>query len=161
LRFILKRLDNIEKYIILVSFPLMLIFVFSATVSRYLKLGSLTSAEEASRYLMIWLAFAGISQGFKNRSHLGLSFLTDRLMGKTKRVVVFVRFAFITLFGCLLGFYSLSIIRTQMRFTQLSSSMEIPIWWVYSAMLFGSVMIVVRVLQNTFNKKIADGEGEQ
>jgi C4-dicarboxylate transporter DctQ subunit len=138
----------------------MLIFVFSATVSRYLKLGSLTSAEEASRYLMIWLAFAGISQGFKNRSHLGLSFLTDRLTRKTQKAVFFVRFAFIALFGCLMGFYSLSIIRTQMRFTQLSSSMEIPIWWVYLAMFFGSVMIVIRISQNTFfNKKPEQEEG--
>ena len=153
MRFLFKILNNIERYILLIAFPLMLMLVFSATFSRYLKIGSFVIAEEASRSLMIWLAFAGISLVFKNNSHLGLSFLTNRLQGKTKSLFFLLQSFFIITFGLLVAYFSYRVIRTQIRFTQVSPSMGMPIWWVYSAILFGSIMIIIRVFQNTFNRK--------
>lgn len=142
-----NRLNQIEEYILMITFPLMLLFVFSATISRYFQIGSLTWAEEAARYLMIWLAFAGISLGFKKNAHLGLSFFVNRFSYLGQKILYFVRAILILVFGVLISYYTALIIINQMSNPQLSPSMGIPIWWVYLAILFGSIMIILRTIQ--------------
>jgi C4-dicarboxylate transporter DctQ subunit len=147
---LLKNLDKVEIYIIVITLPLMLLFVFLSTVFRYFELGSLTWAEEASRYLMIWLAFAGISWGFKRNAHLGLSFVVDKFSEKNQKVIYFIRAALIILFGTVVSYYTFLLITTQIKNPQISPAMGIPIWWVYSSELFGSLMIIIRTLQMAF-----------
>ncbi|GAA0316497.1 hypothetical protein GCM10008967_03850 [Bacillus carboniphilus] len=144
---ILRSLDRIEEYILIVTFPLMLLFVFSATVFRYFEIGSLTWAEEASRYLMVWLAFAGIGLGFKRNSHLGLSFFVNKFPPTAQKFLFFVRAALIILFGGMVSYFTFLLVSNQFQNTQTSPAMGIPIWLVYSAVLFGSVMIIVRTIQ--------------
>jgi C4-dicarboxylate transporter DctQ subunit len=149
---LLKNLNNIEKYILVITMPLMLLFIFMATVFRYFELGSLTWAEEVSRYLMIWLAFAGISLGFKRNAHLGLSFIVDRFSGISQKILYFIRAALIILFGVIVSYYTFLLINTQIKNPQTSPAMGIPIWWVYSSVLFGSTMIIIRTLQMAFEE---------
>jgi C4-dicarboxylate transporter DctQ subunit len=149
---LLKKLDKIENYILMITMPLMLFFIFMATVFRYFELGSLTWAEEASRYLMIWLAFAGISLGFKKNAHLGLSFVVDRFSEKNQKVIYFIRALLIILFGVMVCYNTFLLINTQIKNPQISPAMGIPIWWVYSSVLFGSLMIIIRTLQMAFNR---------
>lgn len=149
---LLKKLDKIENYILMITMPLMLFFIFMATVFRYFELASLTWAEEASRYLMIWLAFAGISLGFKKNAHLGLSFVVDRFSEKNQKVIYFIRALLIILFGVMVCYNTFLLINTQIKNPQISPAMGIPIWWVYSSVLFGSLMIIIRTLQMAFNR---------
>lgn len=144
---VLGFLDNIENYVLLVTFPLMLSVVFVDVIFRYVFRASLPWAGEAARYLMIWLAFAGISLGFKKNTHVGLSFIEERLPDRGKRIFIYIRSAFVTLFGGIVSYYVLMIMRMQIRTGQVSAAMEIPVWWVYAAVLFGSTMIIVRTLQ--------------
>lgn len=155
-----NRLNYIENYLLLISLPLMLVLVVTATMFRYFRLGSFTSAEEASRYIMIWLAFAGINVGIKNDAHLGLSFFIDMLPPEGRKACHYIRFVLMALFGCLLSYYTFNVIRTQMRYTQISPGMGIPIWWAYTAVLFGSIMMVVRVSQAALQKSRAVKRGD-
>ncbi len=156
---LLYHLNKIENYILIITLPLMLLMIFTATVFRYFELGSMTWAEEAARYLMIWLAFAGISIGFKTNSHLGLSFFVDRFPENVQKVLFTFRAIFIILFGSLYSYYTYLIIRSQIRYPQISPAMGLPMWWVYSAILFGSIMIIVRTLQMALIK-VRDKEEE-
>lgn len=144
----MKRiLDKIEIYIMLITFPLMVLFIFLATVFRYLQLGSLTWAEETSRFLMIWLVFAGIGIGFKHNAHLGLSFVVDLFPERLQKLAGYFRVALIFLFGLLILIYSYQLIMSQIDNGQLSPVLGIPVWWVYSSLLFGSILIVIRSVQ--------------
>lgn len=149
---LLNILNKIENYILIITLSLMLLFIFTATVFRYFQLGSLTWAEEAARYLMIWFAFAGISLGFKTNAHLGLSFFVDKFPKNAQKILYFVRAILIILFGCLLSYNTYLIIKNQIRYPQISPALGLPIWWIYSAVLFGSVMIIIRTLQAAFTK---------
>lgn len=139
----LKQLDKIEEYILLITFPLMLLFIFSATMTRFFDIGTFTWGEEAARYLMIWAAFSGISLGFKKNSHLGLSFFVKKFPSKFQKFFYFVRAFFIILFGVLVSYFSSILISTQIANRQLSPSLGIPLWVVYFSILFGSVMIII------------------
>ena len=74
----MKYLNRLEEGILLITFPLMTVITLLGTSVRYFQLGTLTWSEEAARYLMILAAFAGISLGFRENSHLGLSFFMER-----------------------------------------------------------------------------------
>lgn len=153
---ILSFLDNIENYVLLLTFPLMLSIVFIDVLFRYIFKASLPWAGEAARYLMIWLAFAGISLGFKKNTHVGLSFFEERLAEKGKKIFIYIRSALVILFGGLIAYYVIIIMQMQIRTGQVSAAMEIPVWWVYAAVLFGSIMIIVRTLQMAFFAKGKD-----
>ncbi|CAK7066283.1 MAG: hypothetical protein DELT_01648 [Desulfovibrio sp.] len=153
----MKHLDKIEEYIMMVTFPLMLVVVLAATFTRFFSLFSMSWGEELARYLMIWLGFAGISYGFKKNAHLGLSFVVDRFPPDTRRILFIIRALLIILFGALIAWFSFFIISKQFRFNQISPSMHLPMWTVYLAVFTGGTLTVVRTVQLLFGfKKIED-----
>lgn len=149
----MKFLNRIEEYILLITFPLMTGITIAGTTVRYLQLGTLTWSEEAARYLMVIAAFAGISLGFRENSHLGLGFLVGILPEKCKKAAIWVRTILIVVFGCLISYYTLQMILKQMTVTQYSPAMRIPMWIVYIPMLAGCVMMTVRAVQAAFAMK--------
>ena len=159
MKLLLSKLDRIEEYVLVITMPLMLLFIFMATIFRYFELGSLTWAEEAARYLMIWLAFAGISLGFKKNIHLGLSFFVGRFPENTQKIFHFIRTILIVVFGGLLSYNTYLIIGNQLRNPQISPALGMPMWQIYSAVLFGSIMIIIRTLQMTFIKVTETDKG--
>jgi len=149
----MKFIDKIEEYIMIITFPLMVLFITLSTTFRYFELGSIPWAEEASRYLMILMAFAGISLGFKNNSHIGMSFIVDRMPSKIRRWFILLRNILIVGFGLLTSYYTFIIIQNQMKFVQKSSSLGIPMWCVYMSMFWGSIMIMIRAIQAAIVKE--------
>ncbi|MGD9569454.1 MAG: TRAP transporter small permease [Sedimentibacter sp.] len=143
-----KWFDKLEENIIAVTLSLMLVFIFASVIFRYFKLGAFTWAEEASRYLMVWFSVAGISLGIKTNSHLGLNFFVSKFSEEKQRIFFYVQAALVTLFGVLMAIYSSSLVKNLFINPQLSPSLELPMWIPYSALIFGSVMIIIRNLQN-------------
>lgn len=142
-----KFLTNIEEYILLVTLPLMTVIVVAATAVRYFELGSLSWSEEAARYLMIISAYAGISIGFKDDTHLGMSFVVDFLPPKFYKAIRILRDFIIIFFSFAFTYFSFSIVSRQRVTHQASASMGIPMWIVYSSMLIGFILISFRSIQ--------------
>jgi len=152
----MKHIDRLEEYIMMVTFPLMVILVVAATAVRYFELGSMAWGEELARYCMIFSVYAGIAMGFKHDSHLGVSFFVGLLPDYVKPVVNIIRTLLILIFGLLVGYYAFAIILRQMRTNQISSAMQIPIWYVYSILPLGSMLIIARTLQSFFKNRSAE-----
>jgi C4-dicarboxylate transporter DctQ subunit len=156
----LRHLDRIEEYIMLVTFPPMLAVVLLAAAARYSNLFSMSWGEEVARYLMIWLGFAGIGYGFKKNAHLGLSFVVDKCPPALRRFLGVVRSLFIMLFGGLTAWFSYLILSKQFAFSQHSPSLQIPMWAIYLAVCVGGVLIVVRTAQLLFRSDAVKDDGE-
>lgn len=156
----MKILNKIEEYILLITFPLMTIITVAGTSVRYLELGSLTWSEEAARYLMIIAAFAGISLGFRENSHLGLSFFVGKLPEKARKLLEIVRNVLVLLFCIMLTFFAFQIVQQQMQVTQYSPAMRIPMWIVYIPVFLGGIMMTIRVLQSIIWPVAADNSQE-
>ena len=74
-----KYLMQIMNTIIVVSLALMVIMVFSNVVLRYVFNSGITSSEELSRFLFLWLIFIGAIVAMKENAHLGVDTLVARL----------------------------------------------------------------------------------
>ncbi len=142
-----RWLENIEEYILIVLFPLMVIVVFVATCVRYLTVMSLPWAEEVARYSMVWIAYIGASLGIKRNSHLGVEAVL-LLFPKSARIFFdYLRYAIIILFNVLIAYFMLQIIQSQISTEQVSPSLRIPMWFAYGAIPVGSVLMAWRCVQ--------------
>ena len=142
-----RWLDNIEEYILLVLFPLMVIVVFVATCVRYLTVMSLPWAEEVARYSMVWIAYIGASLGIKRNAHLGVEAVLLLLPQGTRKYFDYLRYLIIILFNVLIAYYTFQIIQSQISTEQVSPSLRIPLWFAYGAVPVGAVLMAWRCIQ--------------
>ena len=142
-----RWLDNIEEYILLFLFPLMVIVVFVATCVRYLTVMSLPWAEEVARYSMVWIAYIGASLGIKRNAHLGVEAVLLLLPQGTRKYFDYLRYLIIILFNVLIAYYTFQIIQSQISTEQVSPSLRIPMWFAYGAVPVGAVLMAWRCIQ--------------
>ena len=142
-----RWLDNIEEYILLFLFPLMVIVVFVATCVRYLTVMSLPWAEEVARYSMVWIAYIGASLGIKRNAHLGVEAVLLMLPGGLRKYFDYLRYVIIILFNVLIAYYTFQIIQSQISTEQVSPSLRIPMWFAYGAVPVGAILMAWRCIQ--------------
>lgn len=143
----LRWLDHIEEYILLVLFPLMVVVVFVATCVRYLTVMSLPWAEEVARYSMVWIAYIGASLGIKRNAHLGVEAVLLLLPKGVRKYFDYLRFIIIILFNVLIAYYTFQIIQSQISTEQVSPSLRIPMWFAYGAIPVGAILMAWRCIQ--------------
>jgi TRAP-type transport system small permease protein len=142
------------------------VILFSAMVGvtaagvffRYVLNAALPWAEEADRYLFIWLTFIGASITMRHKAHIAVDVLVRYFRPSLREW-----FALLSE-GCVLGFLAVVFwasgpvieITSQTRAT----ATNIPISWVYLAAPVGCVLIGVetlRLMERTW-RKIGKGE---
>ncbi len=143
-----KYLNNIEEYILLILFPLMVIDVFVATVARYFNLFPMFWGEELARYIMIFLAYTGAGLAMKHGAHVSVSFLVDKIKSKEVRFGFDIfRISTILLFTSMIIIMITKIIFALSEMGQTSPALFIPIWIVYAAVPFGMLLVSIRAIQ--------------
>lgn len=142
-----KVLNNLEEYLMAFFLPLMCIIVFANTVGRYTGLLSIPWAEEAARYLMIWLVFLGIAAAAKKNQHFAvevLFLLTPKGFHKYARAFILIMVAFFTGTVFILA---IKFVMNLQKMGQVSPSLGIPMWVMYSAIPVGCSLMAVRSIQ--------------
>lgn len=94
---VLRVLDLTLKGFVVVALVLMVAFVFTNALLRYVFHSGLTWSEEASRYLFVWVVFLGAIVATQERGHLAVDIVTVRFSWVGRRIVlVFSNLVFIT-----------------------------------------------------------------
>ena len=142
-----KIVDNLEFYILAVLMPLMCVIVFTNTVGRYTGLLSIPWAEEAARYLMVWIVFIGIAYAAKKNSHFAVEVLfliTPQFVHRYARLFILLMVVFFctAVFGL-----SITFVKKLYAIKQISPSLGIPMWMMYSAIPVGCFLMAVRSIQ--------------
>jgi TRAP-type C4-dicarboxylate transport system permease small subunit len=143
-----KAFDRLLHGIIAVFLSLMASFVFGNVIMRYVFNSGLTWAEEASRYLFIWLIFLGAIVAFKDNAHLGVDTLVEKLSVKGKRILFIINNLLLLTTMCLVldGTWKLTILTMDQR----SPSMDMPLCFVYASGLIASASMVAISLANLY-----------
>ena len=145
---VFKSINNLLHGVIAVFLSLMAIFVFGNVILRYFFNSGLTWAEEASRYLFIWLIFLGGIVAFAENAHLGVDTLVNKLSVKGKRKLYIINNLLILLTMLLVGDGSWNL--TLISMDQTSPSMGLPLAFVYGASLLTSVSMAGISLYNLY-----------
>lgn len=101
----LRPLDLLFEYLGLASLMAMILIITGQVFTRQVLNASLFWSGETSLILMVWVGFIGIAIGFRERSHIAIEILVQRLPETAQEVVGFIIHALIFAFGLYLLIY--------------------------------------------------------
>lgn len=133
-----------NRWALILLLAAMSVIIFTNVVLRYTTSQSLEWAEEVSRHMMIWLTFLGAGPVLRYGGHIAVENLQDALPRAgaiaVRAVVAALLFAF---FGFMVWYGWLYMERTMFQLTAVT---QIPFAYIYSAMLFGGILLIVHWL---------------
>jgi len=147
---ILKKFDYIEEFLLVLSLSIMVIINFGNVVSRYILHKSWSFSEEIMVYLFVYSTFIGAAVAFKRGSHLGVTWLSEKLPKKGRKIlIVFSSITTIALMMVLLKF-GIQMVRNQIMYNQTTPALGMPEWISGISIPIGAALIGIRVLHKTF-----------
>ena len=138
---------HFEEVSCAILFAIMGIIMFVNVISRYLLKYSLAFTEELVVSFFVWLTLLGAGIAFREASHLGFSFITDRLPPKAQRALIWCSALLGTLLFAVLIYFSIFQIKDEIGLKITSSGIGIPQWWYSIGMPLWSVLVIIRILQ--------------
>ena len=112
---------------------------------RYVLNNALPWAEEADRYLFIWLSFVGASITMRYKGHIAVDLLLRYVSVRSRHLLALVAQAAILLFLALVFWASLPVL--ELTSETRATATDIPMVWVYVAAPVGCVLIGIETLR--------------
>ena len=143
---------HFEEVLCAVLFAIMAIVAFANVIARYLLKYSLAFTEELLISLFVWLTLLGAAVAFREGSHLGFSFITDRLPKKIQKILLWLSAllgAFLFLFVI---YFSIFQIKEEIVLKITSMGIGIPQWWYTLGMPVWSALVIIRIFQGAYRK---------
>ncbi len=157
LKKLLKFIDNLEEYVLVVSIMVTVTLIFLQVVMRYVFSNSLSWTEELARYIFVWQIWLGASLGIKYRKHIRVEFLSNALRGRSRKyleILVIVLWLGMNVFLTLNGS---GLVDQLLSRNALSPSMRIPLAYVYASVPVGCGLASIRLLQQLYTIVTAKG----
>ena len=145
---IVKKLEHIfvalNGWVLILMLSAMAVIIGTNITLRYLTSHSLPWADEAARYLMIWLTFTGAGLILRIGGHVAITNLQDALPRTGQRLL---RAGIVAL---LLGFFAFMVhvgwqYAQRMQY-QVTPALRLPFLYVYAAMPVGFSLLMVHLL---------------
>jgi len=142
--------NNIERYFIITLFICMTIITATTVVTRFCFNYTLSWAEQLSRFLLVWISFAGISWAGKIDVHMRVT-AVSLLTKKHPEIfeVILLIGDFITLIYTLYLTYRIYLFMLMVKNQgQILSALPwIPKWVMYLAGVLGMAGLAIRIIQ--------------
>jgi len=135
------------NFIIVAMFSCMSIAVFIQIIFRYFLHQPIYWSEEFPRFILIWLTFLGSAIAMKNRSHLSISLLTNRLSVQKRKWVQFFANSLSLIFISILVWGG--IIITNLTMPNRTAALQMSTGLVYLAVPVGGILMFFYLLKNT------------
>ena len=144
--------SHFEEVLCAILFGIMAVVAFVNVIARYWLKYSLAFTEELLISFFVWLTLLGAAVAFREGSHLGFAFITDRLPQKLQKILLWFSAllgAFLFLF---LIYFSIFQIKEEIVLKITSMGIGIPQWWYTIGMPVWSVLVIIRIFQGAYRK---------
>jgi len=138
---------KIEEWSLVAGFFILIILVFSQFLSRYVFDYSLSWSQELSRYLLIWLAWISVSFTIREKRHIRVEILKDRLPKKIQTIVEIIVLILWAVFAIFLAVVGTQFVLSIQTSGQGSPMIGLPMWMVYLILPLAGVLMAVRLIQ--------------
>jgi TRAP-type C4-dicarboxylate transport system permease small subunit len=144
----LKIIDkNLEEVLLVFLLSLMSVLIGVQIIMRYVVGESLTWSEELARYCFIWATYIGVSYAVKVGAHIRVDAVTNMLPVSTRRYVNLFSYFMFIVFAALVMKEGYALSAKIFSFGQASSSLGLPMGYVYMAPTVGFGLVIFRILQ--------------
>lgn len=142
-----KTFHHLEEGVLSLLLVSMTILVFVEVVARFVFNHGISWAQELTLIINSWMVLLGASFCIREKAHIGVEFLVDKLSGTSARVA-----AIIALASCLLyaGIYLYGAVVYVWEDYQIGIDLDdlpIPTWIPASALVIGFALIAVRFIE--------------
>lgn len=156
---VLRVLDHLEEWLIVALIAAATLLIFIAVAHRYasglaipwlqdrLLAINLSWAQELCIYMFVWMAKFGAAYGVRTGIHVGIDVLVNRLPERGKRAMILFSLAAGAVFTAIVGTLGAKLVWGLAHTDQVSSDLELPMWWVYLCVPLGSYLMSFRFLQ--------------
>lgn len=147
----MKFLDaRLEETLLVVLLATMAGLIGLQVFMRYVVESSLSWSEELARYLFIWSTYIGAAYAVRKRAHIRVTAAVDRLPLRARHGVNLLTHAAFITFAVIVIWQGYVMTARISRFGQTSSSLGIPMAWVYAAPIVGFSLVILRLLQQAW-----------
>jgi len=161
-----RVVDAALRYLLVALVAMLVISVAWQVFSRYLLTDPSPWTEELARFLLIWVGMLGASYAFREKAHLGLELLPEKLAGKPAASLLkgFTLLVVAIFAVAVLIFGGGNLVALTWELKQYSAVLGLPISWVYSVIPLTGVLIlfycIVQALEKDTGPLGGTGEGE-
>lgn len=153
-------LDRLLVFFALTALLAMIVIIIYQVFSRQILHFTPSWAEELSLVLFVWVSFLGVAYGFRQKLHIGVSFLVNILPEKIQTACDLFAKALIIFFGGVLLYYgskfTILMGNSTMAGTGLPTSVlyaVLPITGFY-VLLYGIELLFVKGLHQEYNDEV-------
>ena len=162
---ILKLLDEkLEEVFLVIILIAAVIIVAMQVVTRYILKVPLPWSEEIARYLFLWLTWVGASYATKERKHVSIDLVYEKLPAGGQMICKIITNIIWVIFLFMMARLSLKLTMSVASGGQVATGSGIPMWVPYASIPTGMTLMTIRLLQNcyqdvkAYTAKKKDGE---
>ncbi|AZO93365.1 TRAP transporter small permease [Halocella sp. SP3-1] len=146
-----KTIEKIDLYftelinlIISLLFIAMFIVIIIGVWKRYVINNPWFGAEEAARYLMVYLVFIGICSAYNKNRHPSLTFVINRFSPAFRRVWFII--IDLIIFVLLIYMFKYGMEKTVMAVYSKTPALRLPFNWIFISIPIGSVLMMIQLV---------------
>ena len=139
----LHFLQLLEKWIIVITFVIMVLAIFCQVVNRNIFKIPVSGFEEAAKYSMVYMVLLGTELGMRDGTQIAISGIVDKLKGKTQKIVLLISQLIVIAFSAIMAKASFAMVAKQAAIGQTSPGLGIPMAVPYFALVLGFGLIAI------------------
>lgn len=152
-----QKIDTGLAYVLVLLMGIMVINVLWQVASRYLMGSPSIFTDELAGFLLIWVGLLGSGYAAGQGLHLAIDILPQSLEGKKKMMLDKLINGFVGLFALLIMIIGGGrLVYLTLKLEQLSSSLQLPLGYVYAVLPISGLFILYYSLYNILTPP-ADG----
>ncbi len=157
LDWISEKYQLVMRPLLVALYAVLTLIVLYAVFMRYVLNSAPSWSEEMSRYIMVWSALLAMSMALRQKRHIGLSTLVERMWGRFSRAAFFLADVAMLIF--FLVMFITGIKMTFFVVNQRSPSMNWPMWIPYMSIPVGGFFLSFETLILLLKKLVRPSEG--
>ena len=144
LKFLNERLEEIFLVILMIAATLL---VAAQVVTRFILKVPLPWSEEIARYMFLWLTWVGAAYATKERKHVRIDIIYEKLPEAGKKVCTVISTVIWIIFLGIMVYLSFRLTRSVASGGQIAVGSGIPMWIPYASIPVGMGLMLFRLIQ--------------
>jgi TRAP-type C4-dicarboxylate transport system permease small subunit len=140
-------INHLEEVLCAILFAIMSVVTCANVFARYLLKYSFAFTEELVVSFFVWLTLLGAAIAFREQSHLGFSFIIDRLPVRVQKMFLWLSAGLAASLFSFLIYFSVRQIAEEITLGITSSGIGIPQWWYTIGVPLWSFPVIIRIFQ--------------
>lgn len=145
--------EHFEEYICSFALVVMTIVTFINVLSRKIPSLNLAFTQEIVTTMFVWVCCLAAASAFRTNSHMGFSFITDKLNGNAKLIHKILRILIIVGTYGVWIIYGTKMVMGQIQTGMLTAVLQMPGWMIGIAIPISGVLSILRLCQYEFSKE--------